>query len=255
MNPATQLQPFSKTIPASIRAAAFLGLLCFSTAATALAAFESLPEATPETPGISLGSGTAGVTGVVIDARDSLFNLSTDFRGILRSMVVDTGLGYDFYYQIVNTGSDIGNGTDIFRLKTLGGFAGATLTVSYRTDLTGLDFAGFTNGPVGGAGAYSAGTKDVFSADRDEGSTGSVGFDFSPSQFLFDPANVQGGETSRFAVVRTTLNSYTTVNTDVSGLGTARVASFAPVPEPQAVALFALGAAVLLRRRTTRWQA
>lgn len=254
MNSTTRIRPLSK-IPASVRTVAFLGLFCFSTAATSFAAFETLPEATDEDPGISLGSGTAGVTGTVIDAQDSLFNLATDFQGILRSMVVDTGLGYDFYYQIVNTGTDAGNRAEIFRLKTLGGFDGATLTVSYRTDLTGLDFAGFNNGPSGGAGAYSLGTKNVFSADRDEGSTGSVGFDFSPSHFLFDAANVQGGETSKFAVIRTNLSSYTSVNTDVSGLGTARIAAFAAVPEPQSAALLALGAAVLARRRTTRRQA
>lgn len=245
--------PF-KTISATVRAAAFLGVLCFSTAATTFAAFVPLPEYTDEDPGVALGSGTAGITGVVIDAQDSLFNIGADFKGILRSMVVDTGLGYDFYYQIVNTGTDSGNGTDIFRMKTLGGFQGAALTVSYRTDLTGLDFAGFSNGPSGGAGAYSLGTKDVFSADRDEGSTGSAGFDFSPSRFLFDPANVQGGETSRFAVIRTNLTSYTSVNTDVSGLGTARIAAYAAVPEPQSAALLALGAASLARRRTTRRQ-
>ena len=140
-------------------------------------------------------------------------------------------------------------------MKTLGGFDGAALTVSYRTDLTGLNFGSFTNGPSGGAGAYSVGTKNVYSADRDEGSTGSAGFDFSPSHFLFDAANVQPGETSKFAVIRTTLTSYTPVSADVSGLGTARVASFAVVPEPQAVALMALGAAVLLRRRQKRWRA
>ncbi len=248
MNSKTHLRPPFKLVPQTTRSAAFIGLFCISTAATSLAAFETLPEATVEDPGISLGSGTSGITGTVIDAHDSLFNVSTDFAGILRSMVVDTGLGFDFYYQIVNTGSDDGNGTDIFRLKTLGGFEGATLSVTYRTDLTGLDFAGFSNGPSGGAGAYAVGTKSVFSADRDEGSTGSVGFDFSPSHFLFDAANVQTGQSSQFAVIHTNLTTYATTSADVSGLGTARVASFALVPEPQTAAMVMLGATVLSRR-------
>ncbi len=229
-----------------------LGAFYCAATVSALADFRLLPPGTSEVPGVALDSGTAGITGTVIAAQDSLFNLSTDFKGVLRSMVVDTGLGYDFYYQIVNTGTDDGSGAEIFRLKTIGGFDGAALTVSYRTDLAGLNFGSFPNGPAGGFGAYGAGTKTVFSADRDEGTSGSAGFDFSPSHFLFDTANITPGQTSMFAVVRTNLSTFSNVSLDVSGNGTARIASFALVPEPQSAALIALGAASLIRRRTRR---
>ena len=74
-------------------------------------------------------------------------------------MVVDTGSGYDFYYQIVNTSVEDGIGTEFYRMKTLGGFDGATLTVTYRTDLTGLNLGDdFLNGPAGGLGAYEVAT-------------------------------------------------------------------------------------------------
>jgi hypothetical protein len=66
-----------------------------------------------------LGTGTGGLTGTVIAAQDSLFaNSFGDFKGVLRSLVVDTGAGYDFYYQLVNTGTDQGIGADFFRMAT-----------------------------------------------------------------------------------------------------------------------------------------
>lgn len=231
------------------------GLLSLAAAAPGFADFVALPENTPETPGVALDGGTGNFGGTVIAAQDSLFNLQTTFAGILRTMVVDTGLGYDFYYQIVNTGTDDGGGADIFRIKTLGGFHGLTLTVSYRTDLNSLDFGAFASGPAGGAGAYQVGTKSVFSADRDVNTNGSAGFDFSPSQFLFDPANINPGEKSMFAVVRSNATTYMAVSMDISGNDTARIESFAPVPEPQAAALTVLGGALLLRRRAYRWSA
>ena len=125
MNAKKHICPIFKFLPHTTRSAAFIGLFCISTAATSLAAFETLPEATVKDPGISLGSGTGGFTGTVIDAHDRLFNVSTDF-------------------------------------------------------------AGFSNGPAAGAGAYAVGTKSVFSADRDEGSTGSVAsFALVPEQQAF----------------------------------------------------------------------
>ncbi len=235
-----------------LRIIALSGIFALSTAATGFTAFVPLAEATPETPGAALGSGTAGLTGTVIAAQDSSFNFSPDFKGTLRTLVVDTGSGYDFYYQLSNTGTDPGFGADMFRVKSIGGFTGLTLAVSYSTDITTLDFAGFSNGPSGGA-PYSTGTKSIFSADRDVGSPGSVGFDFSFSHFLFDPANVDVGQTSMFAVVRTNTSAYFAVSMDISGNNTARIASYAPVPEPQSAALFAVGSLLLLRRRAYRW--
>ena len=243
----------SSPFASRLRITALSGLLALSTVATGFSAMVPLPESTAEVPGVALGGGTANLSGTVIAAQDRLFQTAADFQGVLRSMVVDTGLGFDFYYQIVNTGTDLGLGAEIFRMKTIGGFNGLTLSVTYRTDLAGLNLAGFSGGPAGGSGAYNVGTKSVFSADRDEGSTGSVGFDFSPSHFLFDPANINPGESSMFAVVHTNATTYLAVSMDISGLDTARIASFAPIPEPRAAALFALGSALLPRRRANRW--
>ena len=246
---ATHSNPLSRRL----KLAALSSLFVLSTAATGFTAMVPLAEATSEIPGTALGTGTSGLTGTVIAAQDSPFSLAPEFQGILRSMVVDTGSGFDFYYQLVNTGSDpMETGADIFRVKSIGGFTGLTLSVSYSTDIATLDFAGFSNGPSGGA-PYSTGTKSIFSADRDAGSPGSVGFDFSPSHFLFDPANVDIGQTSMFAVVRTNVSTYLSASMDISGNDTARIASYAPVPEPQAAALFALGSLLLLRRRAYRW--
>ena len=256
MKMTTRPLPISKKrLVHHVRAAALAGAFSLAVAAPGFAAFVPLPENEGEDPGIALGSGTAGVTGTVIAAQDSVFNVSIDFRGVLRSMVVDTGSGYDFYYQLVNTGTDDGFGTEIYRMKTSGGFTGLSLDVSYRSDLTGLNFAGFTNGPSGGSGAYSAGTKSVFSADRDNGSTGSVGFDFSSAHFIFDPAkNINGGETSRIEVVRTSAATFVPVTVAISGgFGTAQVAAYAPVPEPHAAAMIGAGCIILIRRRSRRW--
>ena len=254
MNKTSSLLPSSKIrLSHSIRVGALVGAFSLATISSGFSAFVTLPENTPEDPGVALGSGTSAISGTVIAAQDSIFNTATDFQGVLRSMVVDTGLGFDFYYQLVNTGTDLGFGTEMFRMKTIGGFDSSSLTVSFRSDFTGLDFGGFTNGPAGGFGAYTVGTKSIFSAGRDSGTLGSVGFDFSSSHFLFDSANVSAGETSMIAVVRTSAATFTPVTMAVNGFGTAQVSSFAPVPEPQAAVLIAAGGLLLIRRRTQRW--
>ena len=237
-----------------VHAAALAGAFSLAAAATGFAAFVPLPQNTAEDPGVALGSGTGGVTGTVIAAQDSVFNVASDFQGVLRSMVVDTGLGYDFYYQLVNTGVGLPDDTEMFRMKSTGGFDGSSLTVSFRTDLAGLDFGTFTAGPAGGSGAYSAGTKPLFSADRDQGTSGSVGFDFSSTHFVFDtPNNVTGGQTSCFSVVRTSGSTFENVPMAINGVvGTAQVAAFAPVPEPHTAAMIAAGSIILIRRRTHR---
>jgi hypothetical protein len=227
-------------------------LCSLAAAASAGATLIPLPSPTPEIPGLPLDAGTAGLTGTVVAARDSSFNISPDFKGTLRSLVVDTGAGYDFYYQLINTGVDQGFGSDIFRIKSIGGFDGMTLSVTYSTSLSGLDFAGFSGGPAGGVGPYVTGTVPFFSADRDQGSTGSVGFDFSSTHFLGDPDNLDGGETSFFAIVRTSIANYYDEMVDISGPGTAQVSSFSAVtsvPEPCALALLAFGVCALARRR------
>jgi len=225
-------------------------MLFLASAATNFAALMPLPSPTPEDPGVTLGAGTGGLTGTVIAAQDSLFaNSFGDFKGVLRSLVVDTGAGYDFYYQLVNTGTDQGIGADFFRMATSGAYAGLNLSVTYASDFTGLNFGAFINGPVGGAGPYAVGTKPEYSADRDVATTGSVGFDFGLSGFLDDPDNVFPGESSTFAVVRTGGTSFQAGTMTISGVGSDSVPTFMPVPEPGAIAIVATGALALAARR------
>lgn len=225
-------------------------MLVLASAATNFAALMPLPSPTPEDPGVTLEPGTGGLTGTVIAAQDSLFaNSFGDFEGVLRSLVVDTGGGYDFYYQLVNTGTDQGIGADFFRMTTSGAYAGLNLSVTYASDFTGLNFGAFINGPAGGAGPYAVGTKPEYSADRDVATTGSVGFDFGLSGFLDDPENVFPGESSTFAVVRTGVTGFRAGTMTISGVGSDTVPTFVPVPEPGAIMLVATGVLALAARR------
>src|SRR6185503_11746111 len=100
--------------PAAVRTATLASMLLLASAATNFAVLMPLPSPTPEDPGVALGTGTGGLAGTVIAAQDGLFDLFPEFKGLVRSLVVDTGSGYDFYYQLVNTGS--GLGADLFRM-------------------------------------------------------------------------------------------------------------------------------------------
>lgn len=234
------------------RIAAFACGLSIAASTSLLAAFKPLPASTAETPGLAL-SGTAGLSGTIVAARDTSFQTTGDFKGTLRSLVVDTGTTYDFYYQLINTGTDLGTGADFFRMKTTAGFTGLTLSVTYATDITSLNRGAFTNGPAGGIGAYVAGTKSTFSADRDVGSPGSVGFDFGSTQFLGDSANINPGQVSFFTVIRTNVHTFVDEPLVVSGVDTGTLLSYtAVVPEPGTSLLLALGCAALARRRSVR---
>jgi len=249
MQPTNRFRSISNC-PPTLRAAAIASALAFVSAATNFAALMPLPSPTPEDPGVDLGAGTGGLTGTVIAAQDSLFqNGFGDFDGVLRSLVVDTGAGYDFYYQLVNTGTDQGIGADFFRMATSGSFDALNLSVTYASNFTGLNFGAFSNGPVGGVGPYVVGTKPEFTADRDVATSGSVGFDFGPLRFLGDPDNINPGETSTFAVVRSNVTSFQTKTMTISGVGTATVPTYAPVPEPGVITLAAFGGLAFAARR------
>jgi hypothetical protein len=158
----------------------------------------------------------------------------------LRSFVVDRGAGLlDFYYQVVNT-SNVAE--ELFRIKSIGGFNPAlSLQVAQTTSLAGL-VAGAGSGFVAGSYTQGAGLEDASTADRDVGSVGSVGFDFSnPPAFIGDPENVSGGETSTFLIVRTNSTQYGDVIAQINGSGgTSLATTFAAVPEPGSM-VFGLG--------------
>ena len=236
---------------AALRTTTLASMLMLASAATNFAVLMPLPESTPEDPGVALGSGTGGLTGTVIAAQDSLFDNPpfSDAKGVLRSLVVDTGAGYDFYYQVINTGTDQGIGADFFRMTTSGAYAGLNLSVTYASDLAGLNFGAFVTGPAGGVGPYVVGTKPEFTADRDVAINGSVGFDFGPLGFLGDSDNVYPGESSTFAVVRTSLASFQSGTMTINGVDTGIVSTYVPVPEPGALALLAAGTLALAARR------
>jgi hypothetical protein len=222
----------SSSSSAAFRTAALASMLVLASAATNFAVLMPLPEPTPENPGVTLGSGTGGLTGTVIAAQDSRFDDPPfgDVKGVLRSLVVDTGAGYDFYYQLINTGSDQGIGADFFRMTTSGAYAGLNLSVTYASDFTGLNFGAFTNGPAGGVGSYAVGTKPELTADRNVATNGSVGFDFG--LFLGDPDNVDVGQSSTFAVVRTGITNFQSGIMTINGVDTGFASIFVPVPEP-----------------------
>jgi hypothetical protein len=244
-------------IPALLGATAILGTT------SAQAAFLNVPDDTAEIPGILLGGGTTGTTGTVIASNEvnwtgTIINANT-YQGILRSMVVDTGAGYDFYYQVINTsvgGPDVGN--DIFRIA-IPGFSltdplnpvDATFLSDGVTTISGLTGVpvGFTTTNLPNKGVNSA----VYSADRDPALDtpdffgGGAAFDFDPDQFvnadpdgdLFTttPQNIDSGENSSWLVLRTNYSFFNVVDSAVmtSGGGTGLASTFAPIPEPSTV--------------------
>ena len=257
-------------IPAVAGVTALLGV------ASANAAFVNVPDDEPEFPGKLLTTGTSGLTGTVVaslerDWTGTLVNANT-YQGKLRSMVVDTGAGYDFYYQVINTslgGANIGN--DIFRIA-IPGYAltdplnpvdatylndGVT-TISGLTGVPALFTSTFT--PNGGA---------VYSADRDPALDtpdffgGGAAFDFDPSQFvdaagapITAPGNIESGENSSWLVLRTNYKAFNVVDSAVQtgGGGTGLATTFAPIPEPSTVlfGLAMIGVCAGSRRRKSR---
>lgn len=240
------IQPLSSTL----RTIAIAGALSFFIPASSQAAFAILPSPTNEFPGVLLGAAQATGGGTVLRAIDSLFvdNASpTPFaQGTLRSFVVDRGGGLlDFYYQLVNT-TPVPRIADpdqqFYRLKTTGGFPPSLIvSVAQTNDLTGL-VAGLGSGFVPGSYTTGAALKPATTADRDVGTSGSVGFDFPvqpPVPFVDDPNNIAPGQTSSFLVVRTNSTAFAQLEAAISGGATSFAAAFAAVPEPSSI-LFGL---------------
>jgi hypothetical protein len=220
-----------KPITKTVRAAALVGAFSLIAVATTQATFTALPSPTPEFPGVTPLLDAGG--GTVVDFKSSSFTNAFN-TGTLNTWVVDAdgagpGTSLDFYYQVVNTGAvpPPGPGDDIFRFKTTGGFKGLTLSVAQSLAAPGP------------GGAVPTG-KLASSADRDEGSPGSVGFDFgAPPAFVGDPNNLQPGEAGSFLIVRTNSSSYHIGNAAVSSGDTGFVSTFVAVPEPTSL-LFGL---------------
>ena len=178
--------------------------------------FAVIPSPTNETPGVSL-SGTAGLTGTILAAKESPFagganSVGTPTTGIVRSMVVDPGGGFlDFYYQIVNTTSGGPNlGSDIFRYDILGFPPATVASVTFRTGsalatLNGSAPASWYSSQIGTTSSPPA------SADRDVAVTGNIGFDFPaqpPAAFGGSSGNVDAGQTSYWMVIRANVSTY-----------------------------------------------
>jgi hypothetical protein len=251
------------TITITVRAIALSGAFSLVAVNATQAAFVPLAPGTPETPGVVLDPNTAGLTGTVIATHSESFvdnAQPTPFAsGILKSFVVDTGSGLDFYYQLTNTSGQPGGapGTlaveDFFRIKSIGGFdAGLTLSVAQTNDISGLT-AGLGSGFNAANYVQGGGLEDASTADRDVATPGSVGFSFSdPPAFIGDPENVSGGETGTLLVIRTNASTYGLFTTEViSGSATSFATVFSAVPEPGSMvfAFGVLGACLLRNRR------
>ena len=199
-----------------------------------------LPPNTPETPGASLPSDTAGVlSGTVLAVLDSPFtdNAQPPFAtGVLRSFVVDRdptpAVALDFVYQLVNTSTGTRDVThEFFRFTTIRGFDAGALEVANTNSLSGL-VAGAGSGFVIGSYMQGAALKPAATADRDAVTPGSVGFDFPtqpPLPSIDDPRNIGQGEASSFLVVRTGNTTFATVPTQISGAATSTPNALAPL--------------------------
>jgi hypothetical protein len=196
------------------------------------AAFVGLPSPTPEVPGVLLGGLTATGGGSIVASQSQPF--ATAFNtGVLNSWVVDrdpgAGVLLDFYYQVINTAAIPPPTPDaeVWRIKTTGGFSGLALTVA-QTDIS----------PV--TGLPILGVKPARTADRDEGTPGSVGFEFPVAPgFTGDPLNIAPGQSSDFLVVRTNSSTFTSAQAAISSGDTGIVSTFVAVPEPSSI-LFGL---------------
>ena len=205
-------------------------------ASASQAAFVSLPSPTPEVPGALLGGLTATGGGTILASLSSPFT-NAFTSGVYNTFVVDrdpgAGVLLDFYYQVVNTTPtpDILGDEQVFRVKTVGGFdSTANPVLAAQTNIS----------PV--TGLPVLGLKPARTADRDEGSPSSVGFEFpvAPGGIVADPANIASLQSSTFLVVRTNSSSFVNAIAQVSSADTSLVSTFAAVPEPSSI-LFSLG--------------
>ena len=180
------------------------------------------------TPGTTpLGAGTV-LTNTTVAFTGINSNNAVKFTGTLQLQVVkETGSGtLDFYFQVFNDSSSV----DAINRLTTGNYTG------FATDVD------WTNNATVGV--------DSFTADRS--SADSVGFSFNTLGGGF----IQPGSNSAVLFIRTDATQFTQGNVNLINDATANVLAFAPIPEPSAGALAALGAlfAVLLTcRRQQIW--
>lgn len=261
---------------------AVAGVTAILGTASANAAFVNILDNSPGFPSSNpLGGGTTGLTGTVIASREEgwtgIGTLSQGvFQGTLRSMVVDTGAGYDFYYQVLNTSTGGTNvGMDIWRIAIPGYALTDPLNpvdATYRTDgIAGLTLDALSTTWAGTQISNNAGGGQVFSADRDIALDdpafigGGAAFDFDASQFLnlnvpggptSTPDNIEAGERSNWLVLRTNYTVFNPVDSAQlgGGLTTALANTFAPIPEPSTVlfGLAMIGACAAGRVRKSR---
>lgn len=242
---------------------AMAGVTAALGAATSNAAFVNVPDNTPESADLSVPIST-GLTGSVIASQEQSWSQTLQqgiFQGTLRSMVVDTGAGYDFYYQVLNTSTGgLNAGMDLFRIA----IPGYSLTdplnpvdATYRTDgIASLTLDALATTWVATGVSNNAGGGQVFSVDRDTALDtpdffgGGAAFDFDAAQFFNTavpggptdaPDNIEAGERSNWLVLRTNYAAFNFVQSaQISGGNSTGFAStFAPIPEPSTV-LFGL---------------
>lgn len=211
----------------------------------AFGALIALPESAVEGKELLLDEGTRDLDGIVIDARDSFFTSKSGSEGWLRSFVVERAKGYDFYYQLVNTGKD----GEYVSIMSVGGFEGLDLEVTYSTEISKLDFGKLSEGPENGLGTYKNGEKPLFSAYFGLESRASVGFSFSTDTKQGNPANLLAGESSMFAVIHTDETRFFQATMEIRGIDTALVETFVPIPEPASGTILFAGSATLFSRR------
>lgn len=182
---------------------------------------------------VAAGSGpAAGPTTVAAALGTLLDSISTaittpTFNGTARAAVYDgpeDGMNLNFYYQFSNTAGGEGDALSAISRMTAGGFG------DWATDVSQSN-ASF--------GDFVAGTVAANTVDR--GSTGVVGFNFTPG-------GVMPGESTNIMEIRTEATDYTSnwmaVIDGTAGFGPA-FAPTAAIPEPETYAMLLAGLGLL----------
>ena len=218
--------------------------LCTAVGAVVLSLSAPVAQAVPLVPGqtltLSVADQTPTFVGTKIADTGLVSFLLTDAlgthtaQGTIESMVYDRTGGsgsplLDFYYQVAN-GAATADGPD------------AVLSVSSTSFKGWLTNVGYLSAPAGGTDAPTT-------VDRST-SGGTVTF----SSFLGGGPGqgIQPNETSRWLLISTNATLYQPGSTQVLDGGQASVVTFAPGPEPAAIAFFGIGLLItgaLLRKR------
>jgi hypothetical protein len=165
---------------------------------------------------------------LIISTGPTLFSAPT-FSGTLTESV----------WQESPSANPLGGLTFTYRLSTN---TGAGFTSIER--VTGFNFSGFSTDATY---LLTTGSDQAPSGFTRNGSGSVVGFDFDPPAVSFDP-----GESTAMVVIRTNAVGYTAGSINIIDGSSTSVPGFAPIPEPAAIGLLALGAGALLLRRRRR---